>query len=373
MQSNSHFLALEAIREVAALRLDDGNWSDVEDYARAFYHVDSGGGDTDFVDFRATTISTTQSIEFANVDLHLGTNLISMKEQTFCPHWRADPQFFDHFRRRIFVHNGCDAMIFAPSRVVASGLEVIDLTHVWAHNWFHFLIEVVSLLAAPEVRESNLRILVNRSALKGNFLQALQILGAKYIDRIVPAGAWGTVECKMLVRPHGVWEPSHFNKDLSGTDHQNCHFSDPIAARAFYKKAWPTRRPKKTKIVIRRPKTSIARCLNEEAFIDYFVANGYSAVSPETLNFSDQVALFYDADVIAGISGAAFANLVFCRPETRIVCARNSKSGSVTYAKIAEGLGLNFRYHDGETNGDSAIPDFAVFEVNPEVMLAQAG
>jgi capsular polysaccharide biosynthesis protein len=42
-------------------------------------------------------------------------------------------------------------------------------------------------------------------------------------------------------------------------------------------------------------------------------------VDPATLAFADQVQLFSQADVIVGAHGSAFANLIWCRPGTRVV------------------------------------------------------
>lgn len=246
------------------------------------------------------------------------------------------------------------------------------MTHVASHNWFHFLVEVVSLLAAPEVRETNLRLLVNRSVMSGNFGQALQVLGAECFDRFMPSADWGKVECKTLVQPDGVWTPSHYHNDPLRSDHLDCGFTDPKAAKDLYQKAWPKRSPLKTKIVIERLETSIERCTNQDAFIEHFRKAGFQVVSPESLSFSEQVELFYDADVIVGISGAAFANLVFCRPGTRIVCARSEESGSATYSKLSDGLDLDFSYYDAKGTGNSPIRDYARFGVDAEEMHATA-
>jgi capsular polysaccharide biosynthesis protein len=50
-----------------------------------------------------------------------------------------------------------------------------------------------------------------------------------------------------------------------------------------------------------------------------FAARGFERISCGELSFEQQVRLFAEADVVAGIAGAALANLIFCRPDTRVL------------------------------------------------------
>lgn len=125
MQQDYKFLTLDALRSSATCAMNAGDWGSVGQHAIAFQQFSLETTELGFMDFQRTRISQSPSSEMSNVDLHLGTNIVSTKDQTFCPDWRADPDFFDHYRRRIFIHNGKEAMIFAPSRVAVSGVEVV--------------------------------------------------------------------------------------------------------------------------------------------------------------------------------------------------------------------------------------------------------
>ena len=46
-------------------------------------------------------------------------------------------------------------------------------------------------------------------------------------------------------------------------------------------------------------------------------------------SFADQVVLFNNAKEIIGLHGAAFANLVFCKPKTKIIEMRPDSAGDV--------------------------------------------
>ena len=76
------------------------------------------------------------------------------------------------------------------------------------------------------------------------------------------------------------------------------------------------------------------------------VENGYIAVYPERLSFMDQVLLFAQAESIIGATGAAFANLVFTNPSTKI-CVMTGCHPHAPYGywqNIATTIGNRIRY-----------------------------
>ena len=50
-----------------------------------------------------------------------------------------------------------------------------------------------------------------------------------------------------------------------------------------------------------------------------FVRNGFEVVYPEQYTFEEQMYLFNSAKFIAGSSGAAFSNLIFCQENTVVI------------------------------------------------------
>lgn len=49
------------------------------------------------------------------------------------------------------------------------------------------------------------------------------------------------------------------------------------------------------------------------------IARGFTVVEPEKLSFTEQVSIFGNADIVVGATGAALANLIFCKPETKVI------------------------------------------------------
>jgi len=59
--------------------------------------------------------------------------------------------------------------------------------------------------------------------------------------------------------------------------------------------------------------------INEEEVKKFLINEGFKIVKLADLHFNDQVLAFNSADIIAGLHGAGFANLPFCKPNTKVV------------------------------------------------------
>ncbi|WP_312796218.1 glycosyltransferase family 61 protein [Tianweitania sp.] len=72
------------------------------------------------------------------------------------------------------------------------------------------------------------------------------------------------------------------------------------------------------KLYVRR-RSGNRRILNEDEIIHSMIKSGFEVIQPEDFTFRDQVALFHNADLVVGATGAALTNLLWCRPSTRAV------------------------------------------------------
>lgn len=72
------------------------------------------------------------------------------------------------------------------------------------------------------------------------------------------------------------------------------------------------------RIFLSRDDAAYRRLRHERAFHPLLRAHGFEIVSPGRLDVAAQAALFAEAEMVAGPAGAAFANLVFASPGTRV-------------------------------------------------------
>ena len=93
--------------------------------------------------------------------------------------------------------------------------------------------------------------------------------------------------------------------------------------------------------VSRGPKSS-RQALNEAAALAYFKSEGVSVVEMDGLSVSEQAKLFHTADIIVAHHGAALANLVFCKPGTRVLEIFPPLYQKPIYWAVAEALALSY-------------------------------
>ena len=75
------------------------------------------------------------------------------------------------------------------------------------------------------------------------------------------------------------------------------------------------------KIFIDRSESAFSHCqfVNNEEVINFLKNKGFTSYKVGQLSFQEQVYLFNNAKIIIGAHGAAFANLAFCKKNTKII------------------------------------------------------
>lgn len=84
--------------------------------------------------------------------------------------------------------------------------------------------------------------------------------------------------------------------------------------------------------------------LNENEIIDYFKGLGWGIIEMEQLSMAQQIQLFSQADVICGPHGAAFTNLLWCRPGCKVIELVPSTWMNGVYEGLADVLKLDYKY-----------------------------
>jgi capsular polysaccharide biosynthesis protein len=113
--------------------------------------------------------------------------------------------------------------------------------------------------------------------------------------------------------------------------------------------------------------------LNEHEVEAAFVESGFEIVRPETLTLAEQARLFAEAVVIAGASGAAMTNLLFCLPETRVLCLMPKEWREFAlFSSLASILNQHIAFVDGEVlPGTSLVPYQCDYTVDIRALRAQ--
>ena len=99
------------------------------------------------------------------------------------------------------------------------------------------------------------------------------------------------------------------------------------------------------KIFIDRTDSTSKHCqIQNESEVSNFLKNkGFSKYQLTKLSFFEKVYLFRNAEVIVGAHGAAFANLTFCKPKTKVIEIRPCIHPNTVYERISYINDLNYQ------------------------------
>ncbi len=234
--------------------------------------------------------------------------------------------------------------------------RLVVLSSPGQENWYHWLLQVLprlKILASSGIKYDKIYIDNLRTQWQKKSLEiVLKKLGiAKECLYLVEGDA--VVEAKELIVPSIAHRPS-----MGYTYGSFPRWLKQFLYDCFLPKTYKNEKisqPKK--IYICRSKASIRRILNEEALIDKLKRKGFKAVYLEELSPIEQARLFHHADVICGPHGSGFANLIFCRPTTRVIEIDHGLHGEEQrsyYKRMAELMHCSYHpfYADLVKEGD---------------------
>jgi len=97
---------------------------------------------------------------------------------------------------------------------------------------------------------------------------------------------------------------------------------------------------------------------NEQEVRDYFKSQGWALIAPEKLSIPDQIALFRDAEAIAGLHGSALTNLVWCSPGCHVLefVSKSFQSGAFEWLSIVCKLKHAHLICDSDSKGLIVLP-----------------
>jgi len=194
-------------------------------------------------------------------------------------------------------------------------------------GFYHWLTDAMPRLALLEKFPADTRIIV-RTPYGPSQNESLAMLGL--LDRVRE-----TTENHLLV------EDFCFSSPTSMTGCVNPYAVGWLREQ-FLKHAATAATPPKF-FITRKSKTRGIRNLSE--IVDFFLSSGWAVLDMEELTFSEQIAFFRNAEMIVGEHGAAFTNLLWCRPECRIVELFPHNYLNGCYEAISICLGLDHRFH----------------------------
>ena len=314
------------------------------------------------------------ALRVKNAIVYGDSNLIDLSSKKVL----YDMPVFDESRRYQYTNNNTKIKkikgntVFYWKGITQNMEKAIWMGGNFSWNYYHLLYEfAIKFLQLNTLNiPLDIPVLVDRICLEiPQYKELLDIVNNKGykligVDRRcrVKAGELIYISCPNFIPPNTK------NNDFQSSDVQ-------FNVRALlelrdYMLPYSSQKKFHKRIFISRKNASARRRFNEDAVIQLFSEFGFEVVFPETLSVADQISLFNQAEWIVGGSGAAFANLLYCRPHSKVIMFLRTQLPTSTFSTIAHTVNVDLLYiTEEDTNKNICFGNIHdPFELNPSYL-----
>ena len=293
-----------------------------------------------------------------------GSNLLNVDESIICHDlFRSSHDYTSEELHGRFIINSRKSLITRTSKVKVEDeiQEGAVFTDAVSGNYAHFLTEVLPRIFIFSKEYPNTKIsLIIDCDLHPNLMEALEMVVGENVDLIgLEMGEILLVKSLHIVSTCGYIPFQRRAKSKNLTDHSDGIFSPNVlcAMRDFIKSNISNAAGvvKHKKIFIKR-NSDYRNANNAKDVEDMLIAEGFFVIEPEKFSFKEQINLFSNAEVLVGVTGAAFANLIFCKPETKIIILISDYKNMIYgyWQNMASAVGNKVTYVIGECDDISS-------------------
>lgn len=268
------------------------------------------------------------------------------------PSWfGVDTAFFLHqnkyLKRDISLSHLVQERLFdrVPERHIDTGFLVLDERGSNLYGWFHETLPKLRWYEEYCESTGERPVLILNSPLSDFQRQSLEWMGYEPDSWIEHGNELSRVD-RLVVAPHPIrleGNPSSgFATEVSWAGHR-IRSNLPSVDRSF-----------SDRIYVSRADANRRRVRNEGEVMETLGELGFERYIPGQLSLAEQVALFAGADVVVGLHGLAFFNLMYCDEGTAFVELFAEDGVDESYFVVANELDMEYEfmicdsYHEGE-------------------------
>lgn len=224
---------------------------------------------------------------------------------------------------------------------IKSNLLILSQGASGNDNYFHWLFDILpKIKICSEIYDLDKIDYFYFSKLHEWQKKILEIFGLKNI-KILDSNIYRHVEARKIIAVQHPWyEKGYINPEAANIPNWIINW----LKETFLSKAESFISSDKI-FIDRRDDTRFNHCqiINDEEVFKYLKPKGFSKYKIGQLSFKNQIHLFNNAKIIIGPHGAAFSNLIFCKPETKIVEFKPFGHPTVVNKRISEINNLNYQ------------------------------
>ena len=233
-----------------------------------------------------------------------------------------------------YNNNGYLLKYFEEKNSIKSG---IDFTSIDAGNYYHFIFEIIcKFYYLKSDLYSDIPLLVDRVILeKKQFKLVLDLFNVDN-RKLIPVDKGKKYNIKKLYNiPDAVILSKNYKMNTLVLPSDILMNKDALI---FVRKKLLANKTKKEfpkRIYLSRTNIKTRKTHNEDEVYANLVKYGFIKIYPENYSIAEQAQIFNNADYIAGSSGAAFTNILFCKKNCKILCFTNYKLDFSSFSTIA--------------------------------------
>lgn len=288
---------------------------------------------------------------FQEADVYGATNLITVGDTAL-----SDMAYIDRGKNRyeieaggiIGAHKGekwLQVAYWATNTVIDKAINCLG----WAcTNYYHFTFEILSRLMYADGRSEykDFPILVDAGALAIPQMKDMLDRINVYRHPIIPVHEYQRIHVRNLVYvSRNLWIAPGMRRGIAADAQDNLmsrSVADHIRNRILDKSLQGKRASSGKKVFLSRRNCKVQRLVNTDEVEQIFTDSGYQIVFTEEMTFDEQIALFNNADVIVGATGAAFTNIVYCHEGAQIGIIISDNQPAYFYSNIANMIKVRF-------------------------------
>ena len=208
------------------------------------------------------------------------------------------------------------------------------------NNYAHFLFDII-----PKIKLFSLAINLRKinyfyfSKLNKYQRDIFKIIGVNE-KKIIDSNRYRHLQCKKI---YGVTHPNYFKNTISYAHSLMPSWIVYYLKNKFLKHKRSINKFKKVFIDRSDSKLSHCKLINNNEIKSFLKTKGFKIFKLSNLDFKDQISIFNNAEIIVGPHGAGFANLVFCKNNTKVIELKPDNHPNKVYERISSINKLNYK------------------------------
>lgn len=238
------------------------------------------------------------------------------------------------------------------NKVIKEGIFLVGFA---AFNYYHLTFELLSKLKYidSELKYVDIPILIDEIVFEVPQFKQLLLSMNKYNREIIYLKKGVKYKIEKLIYPsNNSWLPINVNKGIE-LENEDFRIAKPgmkyVRETIINSKNIAPRCEEDLKIFISRRSQYILRLINEEQIAEIFQQYGFKTIYPEEMTFDEQVDLFSKAKYVAGTTGAALTNILYCSKGAIFICIIPKEHKFNLYSTISKYLELEPIFLDAKT------------------------